>query len=134
MGHEIIEYRDRFARFNDMDLWTVRHFLLAEASSSGSYEMAAFIQGWEWICPGVYEGIDFGQYFTGESARQQAFLKLLELARARIQSFGEVVPLDYLETTVNSSTSYYMRAQPISRFVEVIEKLEELFAGERPSS
>jgi hypothetical protein len=31
MGHEYIEYDGRFEQFHDVDLWTLRHFLLEEA-------------------------------------------------------------------------------------------------------
>ena len=109
-----------------MDLWTIRHFLLSEVESSANSDLAAFIQSWDWIGPGVYLGIEFDAYFNGDEAREQAFLKLLNATRARIESFGELVPLDYLAANVNLPIAYFTDAQPVGRLVRELAKLDEL--------
>ena len=134
VGHEIIEYRKRHMIIHDMDLWTIRHFLLSEAESSANSDLAAFIQSWDWIGPGVYLGIEFDAYFNGDEAREQAFLKLLNATRARIESFGELVPLDYLAANVNLPIAYFTDAQPVGRLVRELAKLDELFTTARPSA
>jgi len=133
VGHEIVVYRDRQAIIHDMDFWVIRHFLLSEAGASDRPGLAAFIQGWEWIGPGVYVGDDFDAYFNGDPAREHAFVELLEATRARIESFGDFVPLDYLAANVNLPAACFADAQPVPRLVEQLAKLNQLFAAARPA-
>lgn len=132
MGHEIITYRDRHAMIHDMDLWVIRHFLLSEAEACDNSELAAFACGWDWVGPGVYIGKDFDAYFDGDQARESAFLKLLEGARVRIESFGDAVPLNYLVTNLQSSLACFGGDLPVSGLVQQLEKLKGLFTGARP--
>jgi len=133
MGHEIVVYRDRHAIIHDMDFWAIRHFLLSEAESSDNSDLAAFVRGWDWIGPGVYIGEDFDAYFSDDRSREQAFLKLLNAARARIESFGEVVLLDYLAANINLPLPYFTQRQPVSRLVQQLAKLQELFTAAPPT-
>ena len=126
MGHEIVVYRDRQVIIHDMIFWTVRHFLLAEAETSRDSDLAAFIRGWDRIGPGVYRGVDFDAYFNGDSAREHAFLKLLDNSRARIQSFGELVPMEYLDAQVNTKTDYFTQEVAVDRLVKELLRLSEL--------
>ena len=128
MGHEIIVYRDRHLVINDLDFWAIRHFILIEAEKSASLEIATFLRGWEWIGPGVYVGVEFDYFFNGHSQREESFAILLSAARIRIESFGEAVPLDYIEKNINLPGFRFTSAQPTHHWVRQIEEISEILA------
>jgi len=127
MGHEIIQYRNRHVIVPDFDSWALRHFLLVEAQTSGNAHLEAFIQGWEWIGPGIYMGIDFATFFNEDASRERSFCGVLSAARKRLQSFGMFVPLEYIAENINSSNASFTEARPVKRWVSQIDKLRELF-------
>jgi hypothetical protein len=131
LGHEIIVYRDRHAMVHDMDLWAIRHFLLVEAEASDNSEAATFVRGWDWVGPGVMTGVEFDSFLHGDAGRERAFAELLIAARARIESFGQDVPLGYIASNINTPLAYFAAAQPVERWVRKIVELGELVAPHR---
>ncbi len=114
MGHDFIVFRGAHAQFNDMDLWTVRHFLLTAArdiaredASEDSYAAVAFFDRWDWPGPGVFFGTDFDAFIGESQTRLPLLLRTADRARNRIAVFGLTIPLSYLEAHVNLRTAYY---------------------------
>jgi hypothetical protein len=132
MGHKIVVYNERHMIVNDLMLWAVRHFLLAEAEASGQSDLISFIRSWDWIGNGVWMGMDFDSFFQEEVSRKQRFVELLPAARRRIESFGTVVPMDYLEANINQKLAYFTAVQPVDRLVRPIVEMRELFDVARP--
>lgn len=130
MGHEIIVYEGRHVILNDMDLWTLRHFLLAEAEDRGLDELAAVLRSWEWIGPGVILNIDCLESFLVQAeGHRRDFLQLLEGTAARIQAFGNEIPLGYLQTHINTKMYCYTSGAPVSVWVAMIARLHNLVSG-----
>ncbi|HTV49308.1 MAG TPA: hypothetical protein VMG59_12790 [Phycisphaerae bacterium] len=127
MGHEIVEYRKRHAIIHDLDFWAIRHFLLVSAEEAKQSELATFIRGWDWIGPGVYLGVEYDTFFNGEERLEQQFLRLLVMARKRLEAFGEFVPIEYIESNINLQKAYFTEAQPVVHWLEQLDKLSDLF-------
>jgi hypothetical protein len=137
MGWDSIVYKDRHQLFDDMDLAALRHFLVVEAESldcsdDDSAALKTYVLGWNWLCPGVVTGTEPDTYLQDSKTRKAKLLELLNLTAKRIAGFGEEVPLDYLEREINSDEQFtrqgarYLGAQPVGRFLGVVEKYKEL--------
>jgi hypothetical protein len=104
MGWDSIEYAGNHEQFHDWILWILRHFLLLEARAtesaqpgSDSAELRVFVEGWDWVCPGVVSGTNFSEFVRDSPSRWRLLLDLLQRSGDRISSFGEAIPKDYLE-------------------------------------
>ncbi len=132
MGHDYIDFGTSHLRLNDFDIWTLRHFLIdtLAASTPASLgtdsntldELFLFIQSWQWLGPGIVIGCDFNTFVTSPS-RMHLVRRMFSEARDRIEAFGTSIPLDYLEKQINSPMAYYLDAQPVSRFVNIVDRL-----------
>jgi len=108
MGHDFIKYEGRCERFNDFDLWVLRHFFVEESQaletakpSRDTTELRRFFESWDWVCPGVVTNTDFSHFISGNRARWRLALDLLQKAGDRIAEFEEQIPLSYLEAHIN---------------------------------
>lgn len=129
MGHEIIVYRDRSARFKDDELWAIRHFLLVEAEAAEWPELAGFIGGWDWIGPGVFLGLDFDSFLAGDGERERRFLEVVMAAERRIEAFGPAVPLEYIRENIESNPALvrYLNDHPTERWLQAVSLIRGLF-------
>jgi hypothetical protein len=97
MGHDILRYRDRRAILNDWDLEAVRHFLLVASDAAGFRDVADFVGGWQYHCPGVWLGLHLDPFLDGDENLERRFCEVLDAARVRVLAFGHSIPSDYLE-------------------------------------
>ena len=136
MGHDFIDYGDRFVRLSDWDIWTLRHFFqhVAEEVSPADLEtdeativlLLSFLENWNWLGPGVITGTNLSDFVKDHLERANVLLSLFERTIDYLQQFGEVIPLEYLERHVNSPDAYYTVEQPACRFIKVVESLQEM--------
>jgi hypothetical protein len=139
MGHDFLKYEGNHERFNDFDLWILRHFFIEQARtmessqpSSDTTELRKFFEAWEWLGPGVMAGTDFSRFVSRRYARWQLMLQLLQRAGDRIADFGEQIPLPYLQAHINTPAAYCTAAQPTKRFLVDIGRVCRLLAEHEP--
>jgi hypothetical protein len=143
MGHDFIKYEGNHERFNDFDLWALRHFFVNEAQalqaaqpSPDTTELCKFFEAWDWLCPGVVTGTDFSTFISSNHARWLLTLQLLQSAGDRIAEFGEHIPLPYLETHINrrAPTVRCTRPLPTKGFLVAIGRICKLLGRYEPSA
>jgi hypothetical protein len=141
MGHDFITYEGDHELFNDFDLWTLRHFFLAEAlameASQATDDMTAlrlFVEQWDWLGPGVFTGTDLSDYVSERRTRWELLLQLLQRAGDRIAGFGESVPLDYLTAHVSTPSAYFTQAQPTRLYLICIGRICTLLSKHEPQA
>jgi len=117
MGHDFIKYENGYERFNDFDLWVLRHFFVKEAQvfeaarpSLDTTELRKFFEGWDWLCPGVVMDTDFSPFISGNHDRWRLTLDLLQSAGDRIAEFEGHIPPPYLEAHINLHRKVTCRA------------------------
>lgn len=141
MGHDFIKYEARCERFNDFDIWVLRHFLVKESQaletakpSLDTTELRRFFEGWDWLCCGVVTNTDFSSYISGSQARWQLALGLLQSAGDRIAEFEEQIPLSYLQAHINRPRMVTCTAPlPTKRLLIGIGRICRLLASHEPS-
>ena len=135
MGHDYIESDGRFEQFHDMDIWTLRHFLLEEARSMCLPKQAdqevvqdlyRSIEGWDWLGPGVWLGLDLSAFVLGQDERRALLEQVLDRAAERIEAFGEEIPLDYLKLHVDTPVAYHTAAEPNGRLIDAIRRIRRM--------
>ncbi len=143
MGHDYIDYEDRFIRLSDWDIWTLRHFFCrvvgnAQADDLGTNSatldaLRSFFEAWDWLGPGVVVGTDLTEFVKGDQERKRVLVSCLDRTSNFIASFGSTIPLEYLQEHVNIPTAQYFVAQPTERFLNSIEGIKNLLC-EPPKS
>ena len=133
MGHEIIIYRDSHVLLNDLDLWCLRFFLVvasAELVNRGSSEgsvLKKYFESWEWIGNGVITNLDLSPILEGKVHMELVYLEVLADTKMILESFGEEIPLKYLnENLINGQFTFYNRPPKVVSLTALIEKLEDL--------
>ncbi len=124
MGHDFIEYEGRFEHFNDMDIWVLRHFLIEEARSmylsdqddEVLRDLCRYFERWDWLGPGVW----------GQEKRRALLEDVLARAARRIEGFGDVIPLEYLKSHVDTPVAYHTDAEPTDRLVRQIKRISRM--------
>ena len=141
MGHDVITYEGRQVRFNDFDLWILRHFLVEQSRAletaqpcADTTKLREFFEAWDWLGPGVMVGTDFSAFISGSHPRWQLMLQLLQRAGDRIAEFGEHIPVSYLETHINTTTAYCTQEQPTKRFLVDIGRVCRLLGEHEPEA
>ena len=120
MGHDFIEYKGQNIRLNDFNIWMLRHFLLCVSNDK---QLSTFVENIEWLGPGIFTGTEFHKFVEGDSSKLVVLISTLKDAREIIKSFGEFIPLEYLEQNVNVKTSYFTADQPVGEYVQNIESI-----------
>jgi hypothetical protein len=139
LGWDYVTYGDRSEMLHDMQLWAIRHFLMDSAASlvvdepdSDLYSQARdFFASWDWPGPGVVTGIGLDEFVQDSTARESVLVRVCERAITRLQQFGEVVPLDYLEVNVNASSpgGVYVAEQPSASFQQAVSRIRGMLAA-----
>lgn len=141
MGWDSIEYEGHFEQFHDGVLWILRHFLLEEARAMEAAhagieapDLRAFIEGWDWLCPGVVTGTDFTPFVRGEPSRWRILSDLLQRTGDRISAFGDAVPKEYLEEHTSEHGGGYTRDLPTAGLLKDIGRMCRLLSHHEPSA
>jgi hypothetical protein len=132
--------------FDDIDLLIIMSMMietLKEPKDENIYAcLVESANSWEreieGYGPGVIElGLDAS---LREPIAREAFVSVLSDVRTRLQSFGEWVPLEFLnglimfpllaKTRPEEQVIKISQAQPASRLLKVVRDLEELVAGQ----
>jgi hypothetical protein len=139
VGYDFIEIEGHFQMAHDMDIWTLRHFLMTEVKALSPdalstdeatlAELRAFFDKWNWIGPGVWHGLDFRKFVQDRAERREALAVLFRRVAERISSFGSEIPLEYLQQHVNTPTELFTAPQATERFVRLVERLLELLTA-----
>ena len=139
MGHDVITYEGSHERFNDFDLWILRHFLVQQSRamesarlSSDTTRLREFFEAWDWLGPGVIVGTDLSLFIAGSRSRWELMLQVLQRAGDRIAEFGEYIPFSYLEAHINTPAAYCTREQPTKRFLVDIGRICRLLGEHQP--
>ena len=122
MGHDFIEYKEQNVRLHDFNIWMLRHFLIR---ASHDEDFIKFIENIEWLGPGVFSGTELYEYVGNNKNRLKILLSSLNEAKKLIKSFGDYIPLEYLEKNVNLKSSYFTTKQPVAEYVQNIESIIE---------
>jgi len=136
MGWDIIKYREHGECFHDGILWILRHFLLAEARLMESAHLLAFIEGWNWLCPGVVTGTDFSKFVRDSPSRWRLLLDLFQRSGDRIASFGEAIPKDYLEAHArkDENDGHFTCDLPTKRLLTDLGRMSRLLSKHKPQA
>ena len=136
MGHDFIDYGERYVRLSDWDIWTLRHFFLHVAEAADPADLGAdqatvvllrsFLTNWEWLGPGVITGTNLSDFVEDQPDRANVLLSLFQRTIEYLHEFGDVIPLEYLERHANTPNAYYTVEQPTCRFIEAVENLREM--------
>ena len=139
MGWDSINYEGHHEQFHDGILWILRHFILTEARamesanvSTDAPQLRAFVEGWDWLCPGVVSGTDFSEFVHGSPSRWRLLLDLLQRSGDRIARFGEAVPKEYLEAHTSRHGGGYTRDLPTVRLLIDIGRMCTLLSHHEP--
>lgn len=139
MGWDFIEYEGHLEQFDDFDLWTLRHFFVTQAQAMETAQpnpeltdLREFFECWDWLGPGVFTGTNFSKCVLKSRSRWELLVQLLQLTGDRISAFGESIPLDYLETHINSRTAYFTQPQPTQRYLLCIGRINTLLSKHEP--
>lgn len=140
MGWDFVTYGDRHACLQDMQLWALRRFLSDAAESlategpkSAPFEQAkAFFESWDWLGPGVMVGVELNGFVQGVPDRAQVLARVCDRACDRLRTFGEVVPLAYLEAHINADSpgGVYWIDQPTAEFIRGVERIRGLLVSD----
>ena len=135
MGHDYIDLGTSHLRLNDSDIWTLRHFFCDTLTRSTPVQLGTdartmedlrrFIASWEWLGPGIVNGCDLNIFATTPE-RFSLIQRMFSATRDRLREFGESIPLPYLDEHINSSFAYYLDAQPVARFTDILDSLLDL--------
>lgn len=139
MGWDSIEYAGNHEQFRDWVLWILRHFLLLEARAmesarpgADSAALRAFVEGWNWMGPGVVAGTDFSEFVRNSPSRWRLLLDLLQRSGDRIANFGENIPKDYLEAHTSEHGGGYTRDLPTEGLLTDIGRMCRLLGQHEP--
>ena len=140
MGHDYIDFEDRHVQLNDFDIWVLRHIFLHVSTESGHedlqtdittlYTLRDFLESWKWYGPGTFEGTDLGLFVGSDSSRIMVLRALLKKSANYVNSFGQVIPLDYLQKYVNTDNAYFTESQPTKKFLDAISKITSILEEE----
>jgi hypothetical protein len=144
MAHTIQLYRDRISVFDDIDLLIIMSMIIETIKDPNNHNIYACLEesaaDWEWVIeaygPGIIElGLD--QKIREQTVRD-AFLSVLRDVKTKLESFGEWVPLEFLNGLVMFSLLalpsedpriVISLAQPACDLLKVVREIEELIGA-----
>ena len=144
MARSIQLYRDRMRVFDDIDLPIVMSMIIETIKDHKDQNIYACLvesaADWEWVIeaygPGIIQ-LGLNQKLREQTVRD-AFLSVLRDVRIKLEPFGELVPLEFLNGLVMFSLLAKHSAEPrivisqaqlASDLLKVVRDLEELVAG-----
>jgi len=144
MARTIQLYRDRISVFDDIDLLIIMSMIIETIKGPKNHHIYACLAesaaDWEWVIEGYGPGII--QLGLDQKLREQtvrdAFLSVLRDVKTKLESFGEWVPLEFINGLVMFALFarhpgpriVISQAQPASVLLKVVRDLEELIAGQ----
>ena len=139
MAHDYIDIGSFSLRLNDFHIWTLHHFMCRtiEQSSPSNLQtdsqtldaIKAYLDSWQWLGPGIIVGSDFNEFAT-EPSQWRLVSQLLSATRARLVEIGEFIPLEYLDSHVNSAMASYLESQPTEIFTDIIDRLQSFLTSQ----
>ena len=135
-------YRDRMRVFDDIDLLIIMSMIIETIKEHENlYDcLVESAADWEWVIkaygPGLIQ-LGLNQKLREQTVRD-AFLSVLRDVRTKLESFGEWVPLEFINGLVMFALFarhpgpriVISQPQPASVFLKVVHDLEELIAGQ----
>jgi hypothetical protein len=141
MGHDFVKFCQDGERFNDFDLWTLRHFFIEAARavesmrpSSDTIELRRFFENWEWLGPGVLVGTDLAGFVMDQRRRWELLFEVLQEAADRVSGFGAQIPHAYLAEHINTRTASYTHAVPTQPILACIGRISKLLSRHEPKT
>ena len=144
MARTIQLYRDRISVFDDIDLLIIMSMIIETIKGPKNHHIYACLAesaaDWEWVIEGYGPGIirlGLDQHLREQTMRD-AFLSVLRDVKTKLESFGEWVPLEFINGLVMLTLFarhpgpriVISQAQPASVLLKVVHDLEELIAGQ----
>ena len=144
MARTIQLYRDRISVFDDIDLLIIMSMIIETIKGPKNHHIYACLAesaaDWEWVIEGYGPGIirlGLDQHLREQTMRD-AFLSVLRDVKTKLESFGEWVPLEFINGLVMFALFarhpgpriVISQAQPASVLLKVVHDLEELIAGQ----
>ena len=147
MGRTIQSYRGRMRVFDDdIDLLVIMSMMIETIQDHKNQNIYACLVesavDWEWVIEAYGPGsisLQLDERLKDEIVRD-AFLSVLRDVRTKLESFGEWVPLQFLNGLVMFSLLAKTRpkeqvitisqVQPAGDLLKVVQALEELVAGD----
>ena len=135
MGHDYLDIGDGHLRLNDFHIKTLGHLFAHCAStvtpdSLGTdadtlSDLQTFFADWRCLGPGVFTGTDFNVFVTS-SDRFSVLHRLFAHTLDHVATFGDEIPLDYLERHVTTPGMHFTVPQPTSIYRDAIRSLIDL--------
>ena len=144
MARTIQLYRDRISVFDDIDLLIIMSMIIETIKDPKNHHIYACLEesaaDWEWVIEGYGPGIiELGlDQHLREQTMRDACLSVLRDVKTKLESFGEWVPLEFINGLVMFALFarhpgpriVISQAQPASVLLKVVHDLEELIAGQ----
>jgi hypothetical protein len=138
MGHSYVDFRDRTQMMHAIEIITIVHVILdvmrqtAEPPALQPTEnIKAILDSWGTMIDVYGSGtasINFNEFVHTDEDRN-CLLKLIELARQKVQRFGPVVPGDYLNRITDAPAIFNFTDRPITKVLAAFDKFTELLGG-----
>jgi len=117
MGHHLFIHHQKSLPIRDPDVALVKHFLIKGAKRINDESLRKAIAKWEYQGTGVWIGVDV----TVLVDRDGVFAAAIDIA----ESFGETIPLNYLNEHVGFAGLLWLKEQSTSHVTALIRSLEE---------
>ena len=121
MGHDYIDIGTQNARYNDADIWMLRHILLHATSNprdEASAELYRYLRSWQWAGPGVIIGSDFNNYLRSKE-HKVALHRSLERGAQWLDEWGDSIPKEYLDQFDHTGV-VYLGDQPTLKYRNIV--------------
>ncbi|MFN9601901.1 MAG: hypothetical protein ACK6A7_00455 [Planctomycetota bacterium] len=121
IGHDYIDIGTQSARYNDADIWMLRHILLHATPNpcdEASAELYRYLGNWQWAGPGIIIGSDFNNYLKCKE-HKVALHRLLEQGAQWLDEWGESIPKKYLDQFDHTGV-VYLGDQPTSKYRKIV--------------
>ena len=135
MGHDYLDIADGHLRLNDFHIKVLGHLFAHCASTATADEfgtdevtlsdLQSFFDNWHCLGPGVFTGTNFNSFATS-AERFTVLHRLFEFTLEYIETFGDEIPLEYLDCHVNTPSMHFTTAQPTETYRTAVLSLQEL--------
>lgn len=134
MAHTIQTYRGRMKYFNDIDLLLITSLIIEniDEHQTSYHSLAQSARYWEGRLAGYAPGViilDFDKELNEEAARR-AFLSVLSKVQAKLVSFGDSIPVEFLRSLIkrggNDTVIKFFKPGKTDQLLATVADLEEL--------